>query len=968
MLDFRGWIERMQLVDHKMNGSWYTWWNRQEENPIARRIDRVLVNGPWLSLLSSSSGRTISPGVSDHCGLLLTSVRMVKSLPKPFKYFKFWRSHPQFEGILTGAWDLPDQGGDPFYRLSKRLKILKKGLMVLNRTQYSDISARTREAEGLLAAAQQSVLLSPSSVNVSLEKDLALTCYQLQKAEESFYRQKSRVQCVVEGDFNTTYFHNCVKTRAKRQTIDCLLTDTGAVVDDVEQMGELAVSFYRGLIGSPNPDVVEKPLEFYNDLIMLKLNPEEADSLCTTVTREEIKSIFCSMAPDKAPGPDGFPSDFYKAEWGVVGRAVEDAELWFFQTKSLPQEVNSTILSLVPKVSNVQRMKDFRPIACCNVLYKGISKLLANRLAVVLPKVISTSQSAFVKGRLISDNILMASELVKDYHRKTITPRCMVKIDIMKAFDSVDWKFLFQVMRTMGFPDSYIELVQICVTTPKFSVSFNGGLCGYFSGGKGLRQGDPLSPYLFTIAMEVFSCLMKRAVRDDFIPFHPRCKYIGITHLCFADDVLVFTNGSVRGVDGIKCLLDDFYCLSGLRCNPEKSQLFCGGITDLDRDSLSIHTGFSVGALPVRYLGVPLISGKLSRVDCQVLVDRITARIRGWQPKLLSYAGRLQLISSVISSVLQYWMNIFLLPASVLKDIEAICNNFLWGVGDSRARGLTAWQVVAVPKAEGGLGVRDFRLWNKACIVRHLWNILAEQGSLWVAWVTRYRLRDRTIWEIAPTAVGSWIWKRILKLRDSVLSFVSGAGSSLKWDGLAMARFSVKRVWHTMRVKQPEVEWAFLLWGKYFIPKHSVLVWLIIHNRIVTKDKLFSWGKVVDQTCMLCPGGDESRDHLFAECSYFQAVLRGALSVLQVPNCAEWLLSLQWAVRQWQGKKSVAARLEKLVWVVAVSSVWKERCSRLYGDRRASSPFQLVAPIKSEIGCLASKNIELSVAIESLYS
>ncbi|CAL1377561.1 unnamed protein product [Linum trigynum] len=164
----------------------------------------------------------------------------------------------------------------------------------------------------------------------------------------------------------------------------------------------------------------------------------------------------------------------------------------------------------------------------------------------------------------------MATKLVKDYHKATVSSICVLKIDLMKAFDSVDWKFLLKVMMAMNISLNFIKLVEACVTTPMLSVAFNGGLCSYFPAGKGLRRGDPLSPYLFTIAMEVFSCMLARYVSQDCIPYHPRCKGLGITHLCFADDLLVFSNGSIRAVAGIKRLLDRFYHVSGLKCNMAK--------------------------------------------------------------------------------------------------------------------------------------------------------------------------------------------------------------------------------------------------------------------------------------------------------------------------------------------------------------------------------------------------------------
>ncbi|CAL1376155.1 unnamed protein product [Linum trigynum] len=449
--------------------------------------------------------------------------------------------------------------------------------------------------------------------------------------------------------------------------------------------------------------------------------------------------------------------------------------------------------------------------------------------------------------------------------------------------------------------------------------------------------------------MEYFSCLIQRAALDNQVPYHPRCKALEITHLCFADDLLVFTNGSIRGVAGINRVLAQFYRDSGLRSNPAKCQLFCCGTSVEEQQWISSFTGFPLGSLPVRYLGVPLISGKLTSADCSVLVDRITKRISTWQALKLSYAGRLQLVSSVITSIMQYWMALFLLPQKLLKAIENICNHFLWGVGDRslRKRVLVAWKYVALPRREGGLGIRDFKKWNQACVIRHIWNLLAVSGSLWVAWVKKYRLKTRSIWEITGQSAGTWIWRKILKSREGVQSHISGSGESLAWDNRVLPRYSVKLVWKAIRESQEEVDWYKVVWGKPFSPKHSLLLWLVILNRITTKEKLQSWGLTDDSSCGLCPGGIETRDHLFSGCSYGRSVFVAVLSKFcRFPECSTWQDQLQWAIRQWAGSSGGCCE-GRLKWSMCVSYIWRERCSRAH-DGVFCPPSRLAGRIEDE--------------------
>jgi hypothetical protein len=198
-------------------------------------------------------------------------------------------------------------------------------------------------------------------------------------------------------------------------------------------------------------------------------------------------------------------------------------------------------------------------------------------------------------------------------------------------------------------PYRFLSWIKECITSPKFYVCINGTLVGYFEGKKGLRQGDPISPYLFVLAMEVFS----RIVTDHIgihsgFRFHPKCESLRLTHLCFADDLLVFSEASLSSIAIIKAALLEFENLSGLKVNPSKSSFFCSGVSDRVKYALLEELLMKEGHLPVRYLGVPLISSRLSFAYCKALLDRIIGHIDSWLSKNLSYASRLQLLSSVL--------------------------------------------------------------------------------------------------------------------------------------------------------------------------------------------------------------------------------------------------------------------------------------------------------------------------------
>ena len=196
-----------------------------------------------------------------------------------------------------------------------------------------------------------------------------------------------------------------------------------------------------------------------------------------------------------------------------------------------------------------------RPISCCIVLYKCITKILANRLRVFLPYLFSLNQSAFIYGRGIGDNILIAQEVVKRYLRKNMPPSCALNVDLMKAFDSIRWDFLFNFLETINIPAKFIAWIKAVLQLHLSLFWLMEGCTDLFSGNQGLRQGDSLSPYLFVFAMEILSCLLNRSVIGGQLSKHPKCKKINLTYLCFAYDLMIFTTGTVDSLENVADIL-----------------------------------------------------------------------------------------------------------------------------------------------------------------------------------------------------------------------------------------------------------------------------------------------------------------------------------------------------------------------------------------------------------------------------
>lgn len=347
-----------------------------------------------------------------------------------------------------------------------------------------------------------------------------------------------------------------------------------------------------------------------------------------------------------------------------------------------------------------------------------------------------------------------------------------MKVDLRKAFDSVGWNFILEVLLAANIPPRFVNWIKQCITSTSFSINVNGSLCGYFKGSKGLRQGDPLSPSLFVIAMEILAWLLEKKFADGSIGFHPKASDVKIPSLVFADDLMIFYDGKPSSLMGINSILSSFKLLSGFEMNTEKSVVYTAGIDEYETEETRAF-GFVNGTFPFRYVVLPLLHRKLRKSDYSQLIDKIASRFNHWATKTLSFAGRLQLISSVIYSTVNFWLSSFILPKYCLKTIEQMCNRFLWNNDIEKKAGIKmAWVNVCLPKSEGGVGLRNFWTWNKTLNLRLILMLFAKRDSLWVAWNHATRLRNVSFWNAEAANHHSWIWKALLALRPLAKRFL----------------------------------------------------------------------------------------------------------------------------------------------------------------------------------------------------
>nr|GEW56163.1 hypothetical protein [Tanacetum cinerariifolium] len=368
--------------------------------------------------------------------------------------------------------------------------------------------------------------------------------------DDRFLSQKAKVDWLQLGDANTAYFHKVVKSHASRNCINSVTTAEAICVDG-DQVSVAFIDHYTDFLGQQGV-----PYSF-----------DTSDLFCNQLTNDTANHMVCD----------------------ITDKEIWDAIFSMGMRLRVQMELNHTIISLIPKVTSTMKINDYRPISCFNVPFKCSSRIISNRMKESLSDLVSLNQSAFVPGRRISDNILLTQELIHNYHLDRGTPRCAFKVDIQKAYDTVDWIFLHNVLVGFGFHLLMTGWIMECVTFTSFSLSINGCLHGYFKGKRGLRQGDPMSPYLFTLVMEVLTLMLhQRDQESNSFTYHQCCSKLNIINLCFADDLFLFAHGDVN-----------YARLDILNILP-----------------------FEEGKFLVKYLGVPLVPSRLVHRDCFELIEK----------------------------------------------------------------------------------------------------------------------------------------------------------------------------------------------------------------------------------------------------------------------------------------------------------------------------------------------------------
>lgn len=409
---------------------------------------------------------------------------------------------------------------------------------------------------------------------ITLEKHLQAELLNVMNQEEELWSLKSRVNWMVQGDRNTSFYHVSTLIRRKRNKILNLKDSQGEWINDLTAVMEHVRNSFAKLFSI---ELLSSPLSSPSvDITFPQLSYSESHNISLPMTDKEIKHALWSLKAFKSPGPDGLHAGFFQRFWLVVGRSVSEEIKKIFRDRKIPLDLNQTHIALIPKIKGPKSIENFRPISLCNSVYKIITKIIVARIRTLLDKLISPYQVAFVPSRKGVDNVIIAQELIHTISRKKGNVGYMViKINLEKAYDRLEWSFIKEVLVVANFPPDLIQLIMSCVSTVSTSILFNGGVLDPFLPSRGIRQGDPISPYLFTLCMEVLGRIIDdKCTNNLWNSDKASAGGPAFSHIFFVDDLLLFAKANSLNCESVKDVVEEFCMISGQKINTAKSKVF----------------------------------------------------------------------------------------------------------------------------------------------------------------------------------------------------------------------------------------------------------------------------------------------------------------------------------------------------------------------------------------------------------
>ncbi|GKV23016.1 hypothetical protein SLEP1_g32806 [Rubroshorea leprosula] len=892
MEEFDSFIQDAGLVDLPLTGRKYTWYN--SNGLYMSRLDRFLFSEDWLMKWGDIRQWGLKRTVSDHCPILIKEEK-VDWGPKPFKFFDAWLDQPGCMEMIRKVWNSAEIKGWKGYRLKEKLKKTKKALKEWSGNSMPEVDKKINEAEMEIAALDSKGENNHlSTMEVDRRRRCFLQLWENLKIKESMWQQKSRKMWLKEGDANTKFFHRCVKSRWRKNEINSVQIKGKRCVG-VAEIREQVAQYFEEMFAE---EKWQRPK--LDGINFKQISLADNVLLTSPFSEEEIKSAVWDCDSTKSPGPDGFNFKFIKTMW---------------------EDIKSDVVGFIQEFHE--------PISLIGVMYKIVAKLLANRLRKVLDRVIGEQQMAFIEGRQLMDGVVIANEIIDEAKRKK-KESFLFKVDFEKAFDKVCWEFIDYMLFRMGFHVIWRGWIQECLRSSMISVLINGSPTRQFLAGKGIRQGDPLSPFLFLIVAESLNGLMFTAVEKELF----KGVTIGngatmVSHLQFADDTIFFGEASEDNIRVVKSIMRVFEMASGLKINFGKSQLLGVEVDDDWKTRMACILCCKEGKFPFKYLGVP-VGGNHRRIAMwQPLLRSFRKKLSSWKGKHLSIGGRIMLINSVLSSLPVFLMSIFKIPSEWgglgVKDMRrfnlALMGKW-WGRLASKDEGL--WRRVIEGKYSEGRGnwmdwARDDRgmgslWWRDVCNLNNRdsenvgwlvdgfrlrigegkgvsfwWDEWCGEGCLANIFPRLYLLstgKDKECYQMGNIQEDTWkwnfSWRRTLfkwEKEDSMklqgildnVKITPGRPDKWQWIHSSDGLYSTKMAYWKLtkeRTGSKEAKMSKRIWNPMLPSKIAAFNWRVILDRIPTKANLHRRGIIKNIEEAKCGICEEYEDasHLFLKC------------------------------------------------------------------------------------------------------
>ncbi|GKB00187.1 RNA-directed DNA polymerase, eukaryota, partial [Tanacetum coccineum] len=615
---FNHFIASSGLLDVKMEGYSFTW-----SHPSASKmskLDRFLVSDGIFLTFPAIIAVCLDRHLSDHRPIILKEIQTDFG-PTPFRLYHSWFKREGFDAMVKQAWlSFSHNDSNSLIRFKKKLQDLKKVIRVwirdMNILKEGVKSSLTDKLVDIDKELDNGVISDDMLLN---RLELSRKLFELKQSDLKDAAQKAKVKWAIEGDENSKFFHGIINKRRAQLAIQGVF-DSGVWLTDPPLVKNSFLNHFANRFKQPASSRLKLNMSFPN-----RLTPDQIDDLDRNISRDEIKAAVWDCGENKSPDPDGFTFEFFRHFWDLIGSDLCAAVNCFFDSGSFPRGCNSSFIALIPKVMDAKFVTDFRPISLIGSVYKVVTKILANRLSMVISDLISNTQSAFVKNRKILDGPFILNEAI-----------ACAKEDK-------------QILNVKELPTS-----EISVNLAAF------------------KQGDPLAPLLFILVMETLHISVSRAVHDGVFKGLQIHDSMVLSHLFYADDVVFVGAWSDDNLANLVRILQCFQLASGLKINMQKSQVLGVGVP-LDVVNHGASTiGCTVMNSPFKYLGVT-VGDHMSRHSAwSIIIQKIRSRLSMWKAKTLSIGGRLTLLKSVLGAVPLYTMSIYKAPKGVLHEMEMI--------------------------------------------------------------------------------------------------------------------------------------------------------------------------------------------------------------------------------------------------------------------------------------------------------